>query len=57
MRHVANLAVLGRLMDPLERQHLARVTAETVSISRLDARMRLVALIAVEPRHGHPVGE
>ena len=57
MRHMAILAVLGRLVGPFERQHLARVTAETIVISRLDARMGLVALVAVEPRHGHPVGK
>ena len=57
MRYVADFAVLCRLMDQFERQHLARVAAETIVISRLYACMRFVALIAVEPRHGHSVGE
>ena len=57
MRHVANLAVLDRSVNRLERQNFARMTTETIFIRRFDARMGLVALIAVEPRHGHPVGK
>ncbi len=44
-------------MDGLEFQHLARMATQTIIISRLDACVGFMALVAVEPGHGDPVGE
>jgi len=55
MRHVAGFAVFGRVVDQFERQNLTGMAAKAVFIGRLDAFVRLVAFVTVEPRHGDPV--
>ena len=52
MRNVTSYAVLARLMNGFALQDLARMAPEAIIINRLDAGMGLVALVAVEPRHG-----
>ena len=48
-------AALARLVDSLERQHLMGMATQAIIVARLDARMRLVALVAIQPRHRYPV--
>ncbi len=57
MRNMACLAVFGRGMHWLGCQHFSGMTTETVVICWFNARMRLMAFVAVQTRHGHFVRE
>jgi len=57
MGFVAGLALCRGLVDRFGDQHLARMAPQTVIVGRLDARMGLVAFIAIQSRHGDFVGE
>jgi len=54
---VTGLAALARFMDRFERQHLSGMATQAIVVVRLDAGMRFVALIAVQPRHRYAVRE
>ena len=57
MRHVTFFARLIGFVNRLKRQHLARMAVKAVVVIRRDPSMGLVALVAVQPRHGYPVRE
>jgi hypothetical protein len=52
VRYVAGVAVFGGRVNAFEREYFAGMTAETIVIIRLDAHMRFVTFIAIQPRHG-----
>src|SRR5512147_2019983 len=57
MGNMAALALFVRRVHLFLRQNFSRMTAQTILIGRLDPRMRLMAFIAVEPRHRHLLRE
>ncbi len=57
VRQMAARAVFVRFVDWPKRKYARRMAAQTVFVGRLDARMRFVAFVAIEPGHGNAVGK